>query len=318
MRADRLVATLLFMQTRGRITAAELAAELEVSVRTARRDLEALAMAGVPVYSQAGKGGGWSLIGGARTDLTGLNADEVRTLFLLTGPSSTVSPEAKAALRKLVQALPSTLRAEAEAAAAAVVVDPATWGRWNRDQPEHLPVLQRAVIDGVQVRLGYVDREANETTRVVHPLGLVDKAGAWYLIAETERGRRTFHLARVRSVEPTGDPIVRPDDFSLADAWADVVDTVEGARAPVTAQLLVGVDSVGPLRSQFGRALRVVGDAPDGRVEVELRGWSTDMLARQLAGWGRVIEVVEPAEIVTILIGIGEELTSLALSPPER
>ena len=129
MRADRLVATLLFLQSRGRVTAAEVAAELEVSVKTARRDLEALSIAGIPVYSQPGRGGGWALVGGARTDLSGLTAAEARTLFLVAGPSSAVTPEAKAALRKLVHALPETFRAEAEKAASAIVLDPAALGR---------------------------------------------------------------------------------------------------------------------------------------------------------------------------------------------
>ena len=92
MRADRLVATLLFLQTRGRVTAAEVAAELEVSERTARRDLEALGTAGVPIYSRAGRNGGWQLLGGARTDLSGLNAAEARALFLVAGPSSAATP----------------------------------------------------------------------------------------------------------------------------------------------------------------------------------------------------------------------------------
>lgn len=312
MRADRLVATLLFMQARGQITAAQLAEELEVSVRTARRDLESLAMAGVPVYSRPGKGGGWSLIGGARTDLTGLNADEVRTLFLLTGPSSTVSPDAKAALRKLVQALPSTLRAEAEAAASAVVVDPASWGRWQLGVPEHLPALQQAVIDGLQVLLGYVDREGNETLRTVHPLGLIDKAGQWYLIAGTDKGRRTFRLARVRTVELTAEPSERPDDFSLADAWADVLGTMEESRSPARATVLVPADALRGLCGQFGRDAEVGERMADGRYEVGLRGSSHDMLARELAGWGRILEVVEPAVVRARLIAIGEELVSLA------
>ena len=98
MRADRLVATLLFLQSRGRATVAEVAEELEVSTRTARRDLEALSMAGVPVYSQAGRGGGWSLVGGARTDLSGLSAPEARALFLVAGPGA-ATPEVKTALR---------------------------------------------------------------------------------------------------------------------------------------------------------------------------------------------------------------------------
>jgi len=128
MRADRLVATLLFLQARGRVTASEVAAELEVSVKTARRDLEALQIAGIPVYSLAGRGGGWEHVGGARTDHSGLTAAEARTLFQVAGPSSAVTPEAKAALRKLVRALPETFRAQAEKAASAIVLDPARWG----------------------------------------------------------------------------------------------------------------------------------------------------------------------------------------------
>jgi predicted DNA-binding transcriptional regulator YafY len=113
MRADRLVAILLFLQARGRVTAAELARELEVSVATARRDLEALSTAGIPVYPQPGRGGGWALVGGARTDLSGLTAPEARALFLLAGPAVAAAPEAKSALRKLVRALPDPFRADA-------------------------------------------------------------------------------------------------------------------------------------------------------------------------------------------------------------
>ena len=152
MRADRLVATLLFLQSRGRATVAEVAAELEVSPRTARRDLEALAMAGVPVYSQAGRGGGWSLVGGARTDLSGLTAAEARALFLVAGPGA-ATPEVKAALRKLVRALPETFRASAEAAGGAVIIDASDWDRPPIQPPAHLAALQQAVVEGVQVRI---------------------------------------------------------------------------------------------------------------------------------------------------------------------
>jgi len=122
VRADRLVALLLLLQARGTVTAAEVAEELEVSERTARRDLDALAMAGVPVYSKRGRNGGWQLVGGAKTDLTGLTADETRALFLVAGPSS-ATPEVRAALRKLVRALPEPFRASAEAASQAVAKD---------------------------------------------------------------------------------------------------------------------------------------------------------------------------------------------------
>ncbi len=113
MRADRLVAALLLMQARGRVTAADLAGELEVSIATARRDLEALSAAGIPVYPQPGRGGGWALVGGARTDLSGLTATEAQALFLLAGPAATTGPAVRSALRKLIRALPATFRADA-------------------------------------------------------------------------------------------------------------------------------------------------------------------------------------------------------------
>src|SRR5213079_2153158 len=146
MRADRLVATLLLLQARKRLTAAEVAAELEVSERTARRDLEALSAAGIPVYPQPGRGGGWELVGGARTDLSGLTAAEARTLFMVAGPEAAATPELKAALRKLVRALPEPFRAGAEAAAGSVIVDPGGWGRTRRPQrPPMLDALHNAV-----------------------------------------------------------------------------------------------------------------------------------------------------------------------------
>src|SRR5438874_12636417 len=112
------------------MTAAEVAEELEVSERTARRDLEALAMAGIPIYAQQGRNGGWRLLGGGRTDLSGLTSAEARALFLVAGPASSATPEVRAALRKLVRALPEPFRPAAEAATTSVIVDPAGW-----DQP---------------------------------------------------------------------------------------------------------------------------------------------------------------------------------------
>jgi len=308
MRADRLVATLLVLQSKGRVTAAELAAELEVSVKTARRDLEALSIAGIPVYSQAGKGGGWQLLGGSRTDLSGLTAAEARTLFMVAGPSSTATPDAKAALRKLVQALPETFRADAEAAATAVVLDPAGWGGTVVPRPAHLEDLQRAVVDGVQVRLAYADRTRTESQRVVHPLGLVEKDGIWYLIADTDHGMRTFRVNRVRALERTGDPVVRPPDFDLAATWESVVATIEEKRT--TARAVVRTPAWGPyaLRSQFGPSTKVLAELPDGRVDVEIGAPTDEQLAEHLAGWADHLEVVEPPAVRERLAAIGRAL----------
>jgi len=307
MRADRLVATLLFLQSRGRVTAEEVANELEVSTRTARRDLEALSIAGIPVYSQAGRGGGWSLLGGARTDLSGLTAAEARTLFLVAGPSSAITPEAKAALRKLVHALPETFRAEAEAAANAVVLDPARWGERPPTTPPFLEVLQQAVIKGMQARLGYSDRTRTATERVVHPLGLVSKGHTWYLIADTDNGMRTFRVWRVQSVEMLDEPVRRPKDFDLATAWQQVVDRMDQHRQVAEVVAVVNPRIIGGLRGHFGTRLKVEGEEPDGRLRVTIGFPYVEQAGLELAGYDE-LEVLSPPEAIEALAEAGRRL----------
>jgi len=309
MRADRLVATLLLMQARGRVTAAELARELEVSVATARRDLEALSSAGVPVYPQPGRGGGWSLVGGARTDLTGLTAPEAQALFLLAGPAASVSPNARSALRKLVRALPDTFRADADAAAEAVVVDPTRWGESDRERPGLVDLLQTAVVRRLKVSLDYANRARERTTRLVDPWGLVDKDDIWYLLAGTETGQRTFRVDRILDASVTDVPAVRPDGFQLSDEWQRVVDEVEQQRSLVSATVRIDGRLVWVLRGQFGRHCDVVGTAPDGRVDVRLAAPTPLMIAQHLAGWGATVEVVESEPVKAELARIGTELT---------
>ncbi len=310
MRADRLVAALLYLQARGRVTARELAVELEISERTARRDLEALAMSGVPVYSQAGRGGGWSLIGGARTDLSGLTAAEARTLFLVAGPSSQATPEVKAALRKLVRALPETMRAEAEAAASAVVIDPSTWDRTTVPPPPHLDALQRAVVEGKQVVLGYADREGKESLRTVHPLGLVVKGTVWYLVAGTEEGQRTFRVGRVRSVHMTGEPADRPDGFDLAATWREVMETLDATRATYPVVVRGGRAATGWLRGAFGNRVEISDTDDPDVIEARIRVHGPEAATAELAAFGTWIEVVEPQAVRDGLARLGAALSS--------
>jgi predicted DNA-binding transcriptional regulator YafY len=309
MRADRLVATLLLMQSKGRVTAAELAAELEVSVATARRDLEALSSAGVPVYAQPGRGGGWSLVGGARTDLSGLTAPEARALFLLVGRVSDEMPELRSAVRKLMQALPDGFRADAAAAAAAVVVDPARWGEGGRELPELVEVLQDAVVRRRQVRIGYADRHDTRSERVVHPWGLVDKDEIWYLVAGTERGQRTFRVDRMETADVLDEAADRPPDFDLVDAWGTVRQEIEAHRALAGATVHVAEEHVDLLRNQFGRHCSIVHSLTGGPARVTVRAGSPVEIARRLAGWGANATVVEPDEVRTELARIGAELT---------
>ncbi|MEV0820794.1 helix-turn-helix transcriptional regulator [Nonomuraea rubra] len=318
MRADRLVAALLLMQARGRVTAAELAEKLEVSVATARRDLEALSAAGIPVYPQPGRGGGWSLLGGARTDLTGLTAHEAQALFLLAGPAAPDAPELRSALRKLLRALPQTFREEAEAAAGAVVVDPARWGEPEKERPELVRVLQRATVRRRRVRLGYAGRRDGERTeRLVEPWGLVDKDDVWYLLAGTERGQRTFRVDRIVAAEVTEEEFERPDDFELSRAWAGVVEEMERRRSTVTATVLISARLLPILRDHFGRHFESLGETGDGRVRARVAAPMALTIAEQLAGWGARVEVEEPGEVRAELARIGAELVERYRQPSQ-
>jgi predicted DNA-binding transcriptional regulator YafY len=311
MRADRLVATLLLMQARGRVTAAEVADELEVSVATTRRDIEALSAAGIPVYPRAGRGGGWSLVGGARTDLTGLTATEARALFLLVGPAASVEPEARAALRKLVRALPQTFREDAEAAASAVVIDPAGWGERGRTRPATVDLLQTAVVGRRKVRFGYRGRaRQHRSERLVDPWGLVDKDDIWYLVAGTDRGQRTFRVDRITDAEVTDEPAERPAHFELSTAWEQVVTEVERRRSLTSAVVLLETRFVFVLKGRFGRHCEVLEDLPDGRSRVRLAAPAPLMIAQDLAGWGAAVEVVESVPVRAELARIGTELTA--------
>ena len=159
---------------------------------------------------------------------------------MLVGPSAGASPQATSALRKLVRALPATFRADAEAAAAAIVVDPAAWGDRGEDgRTELVGVLQTAIAQRSTVQLTYVDRRRRGSTSTIEPWGLADKDGVWYLLAGTEHGRRTFRVDRIVDAEVTPDHFERPTDLELSTAWEEVVDEVERRRARTTATITV-------------------------------------------------------------------------------
>ena len=200
----------------------------------------------------AGAGPWWA---GPRTDLSGLSAPEAQALFLLVGPAtaaSATSGEAKAALRKLVRALPQTFRAEAEAAAGATMIDPTRWGERERPRPPRVVELQAAVVRRRKVRLSYLSARQERSERLVDPWGLVDKDDVWYLVAGTDRGRRTFRVDRIVEALATDEPAERPDDFELAEAWEEVVGEMEQRRSRTWATVLIER----PLRRHPARPFR--------------------------------------------------------------
>lgn len=222
MRAERLLRLLLYLQTRGQSTVRELARHLGVSPRTVQRDLEALSLAGVPVYAVRGRGGGWSLLAGYRTRLTGLTPSEVMSVFV--GATAHVLADlgidasSDTAMAKLIAVLPEGARRDAEFARQRLLVDHAGWdGR--RQAPDWLDLCREAIWQELWIRITYRERKQ---PHAVAPLGLVAKSRTWYLIAARRDGElRTYRLSRMTAASLTDESFTRPAGFDLARYWAD-------------------------------------------------------------------------------------------------
>ncbi|MET8862370.1 YafY family protein [Nonomuraea sp. NPDC004580] len=223
MRASRLVSILLLLQTRGRMTAQELADRLEVSVRTIYRDVESLHAAGIPLYGDAGPKGGYQLLDGYRTRLTGLTADEAESLFLagLPGPAAELGLGAvvTAAQLKLMAALPVELRDRAGRIQERFHLDAPTWYR-DREPVAHLPAVADAVWNERPIRVRYRRwRAPQEVERRLEPYGLVVKAGRWYLVARAGEHVRTYRVSQILDLRQLPGTFTRPPAFDLAAYW---------------------------------------------------------------------------------------------------
>jgi predicted DNA-binding transcriptional regulator YafY len=237
MKSSRLLEMLLLLQTRGSVTAAELAERLEVSPRTVYRDVEALSSAGVPVYAERGRGGGIRLLAGFRTDVTGLTHDEARALFVLTtgGAQADLGLAAplRSAISKVLQAVPSPFQPTATAASQRILVDPVGWMR-QADALGELGTLQSAVFSGRRVLLRYRSSgQQRSSERVVDPYGLVCKSGVWYLVADSAREPRLFRVSRVEAAFVADEPAIRRDGVGLADLWENLRRQVDERPTPV-------------------------------------------------------------------------------------
>jgi predicted DNA-binding transcriptional regulator YafY len=304
MRASRLVSVLLLLQSRGGQTAAELARELEVSVRTIHRDVDALSASGVPIYADRGPHGGIRLVDGYRTRLTGMTADEAEALFLsgLPGPAAELGlgTVVAAARLKVLAALPVELRARASRLVERFHLDAAAW--YHADEPVPLlGPLSEAVWESQRIQIAY-DRGDKTVDRILEPLGLVLKAGVWYLIAGAEGQPRTYRVSRVARVTSLDERFDRPDGFDLAAFWTESSSAYERDTPSVEVVLRIA-------GQRLPRLHGVVGDRPydtlerldepdaDGWLRVRLRlDWPNEVVSQVLA-IGPDCELLEPAEL---------------------
>lgn len=311
MRASRLVSLLLLLQSRGQLTAAELGTELEVSERTIHRDVEALAAAGVPIYAERGPYGGIRLVDGYRTRLTGMTADEAEALFLagVPGPAAELGlgTVVAAARLKVLAALPPELRTRASRLVERFHLDAVGWYQGSEPVPL-LAAVSEAVWESQRVGIDY--RRDRVVTRVIEPLGLVLKAGVWYVVALAEGQIRTFRVSRIDRIEPTGERFERPPDFDLAGYWAESTAAFERETPHTDVVVRVRARRQDRLRDVVGH--RVMEEAEplpedDSPAWVRFRlalDWPDEIAGRLLA-MGPDLEIVEPA-------GLRAEITALA------
>ncbi|MDX3660129.1 WYL domain-containing protein [Streptomyces sp. ID05-26A] len=299
MKSDRLLSILLLLQTHGQLSAAGLAARLEVSARTIMRDFEALSAAGVPVYTVRGPQGGIALLPGYRTDVTGLTADESRALFVaLSGSAHTdlgLGHALGSALRKVMAALPAPHRDGADLTSRRVLIDPVRW----RGAPgaADLDVFQRAVFADLRLRLRYRHGRDNRVrTYTVDPYGLANKAGVWYLVADHEGEPHLYRVDRTRSAVVLAEPVRRRPGVELDDAWEALRRRIDDLPSPVAVTALVQDDVLALFLRVHQAEIVDTGPAPKaGWSQVGLRFRSLRNVETLLA-FGAGVEVLTPGE----------------------
>lgn len=310
---------LILLQLRQRVTAEALAEEFEVSLRTIYRDIDELSAAGIPVQSERGPNGGFQLMPGYQTKLTGLASSEAEALFMIGLPSAAedlgFGAATNDAARKLLASLPPALSDDASRIGTRFHFDPVEWYHAPATLP-HLPALARAVLDERVVVVSYQSWKADVSRRLA-PLGLVLKAGSWYLVAQpvgaqrsgaspTPSGEpRTYKVANILTQTVTDEFFARPKKFNLAQYWRDALSRFESTLRPGRATLRASATGLRRLSELGAFASQAVSGAskPDraGWASVVLPIESTEHAARLLIGLGAEIEVIEPPELRTAI-----------------
>ncbi|MES2444011.1 MAG: WYL domain-containing protein [Pseudomonadota bacterium] len=312
MRASRLLAILILLQLRVRLTAEALAEEFEVSVRTIYRDIDSLSAAGIPVYGERGPGGGFQLLDGYRTRLTGLASDEAEAMPMigLPGPAAALGLGAAAsrARGKLMASLAPAMSEDAGRMSARFHLDSVDW--YREEAPvTHLPALARAVLDQRVAAMTYESWTATGDW-TVEPLGLVLKAGGWYLVAQGGGKVRLFNVAMIHALRVGEARFERPAGFDLATWWADELARFEAGLRPGVATVRatpLGMKRLAQLGAYAAKAVRA---AEDGVVRLPIE--TMEQAAVALLGIGPELEVLDPPELRAQLRTLAEAIAARA------
>jgi predicted DNA-binding transcriptional regulator YafY len=246
MKSERLLSALMLLQAHGRLSTREIAERLEVSQRTAHRDMEALCMAGIPLIAHRGAQGGWELQRGWRTRVPGLDDAELQGL-LMVQPSALgdrrLAAAAQRAFDKLLAALPASMKLQAESIRARLHIDPTGW-RLSSEDLSMLPVVQDALALDCKLTFLYTRADGETSTRTVDPLGIVCKQTAWYLIARAATGMRTYRVSRMRDAVALALTFERPANFDLAAYWKGTTARLKDEKQSVSVTLAISPKGV--------------------------------------------------------------------------
>jgi predicted DNA-binding transcriptional regulator YafY len=318
MRASRLLTMLMLLQTRGRMSAQALAEAAEVSVRTVYRDADELSASGVPIYAERGRNGGFQLLDGWRTKLTGMTAEEAQAVFLagLPGPAAELGlGEVMAAAQlKLMTALPADWRADARRVSSRFHLDPVGWYR-GAERPDRLPAIAQAVWNAQRLQLTY-ERWSGMVERVVDPLGLVLKAGAWYLVAAVNGSARTYKVSNIHALQTLDQGFAPPADFDLAAWWTVSTRRFEAEIYRGEARLRVsprGLRLLAELGEVVAQAAARSAELPDphGWTRVTVPIETIEHATGQLIGLGAEAEVLEPPDLREAMAATVRKLAEL-------
>ena len=314
MRADRLLSMLMLLQTRGRLTARELAAELEISERTVYRDVDALSAAGVPVYGEAGPDGGYALLESYRTTLTGLTDHEVRALFMLTIPEPLadlgVSGELKSALLKLTAALPAARQPDRERVRQRIYLDSTEWDHVEEAAP-HMPLLYQAIWQDRQLTVRFAAVTGPSAEYVIHPYGLVAKAGVWQLVYAHHARVRACRVTQIVEAQLTDRQFERPAKFDLAAFWQNWCREYRHRRGQFSAIVRVTAAIWPEVARLLGPAAQVEPTTEADQVIAKLFFDSFDSARARLLSLGRAVEVLEPWPLRRSVLDYAEQIVAL-------
>ena len=247
MKSDRLLSALMLLQAHGRLSSREIAERLEISQRTAHRDMEALCLAGIPLNAHRGAQGGWELQKGWRTKVPGLDDAELQGL-LMVQPSALgdrkLTAAAQRAFDKLMASLPASMRTQADSIRARLHIDPTGWRPIADNDVSVLPIVQSALAQNHKLTFRYTRSDGDTASRTVDPLGIVCKQTVWYLIAQTPAGMRTYRVSRMRDVVVLAIQFERPAKFDLAAYWKQTTAKLRDQKQTVSATIALSPEAV--------------------------------------------------------------------------